>query len=635
MCGIAGMVLRDGVGCSDPAQIVEKMITALAHRGPDDQGIWIDPQRRIFLGHRRLSIIDLSQSGHQPMMSSDQRYVISYNGELYNYKEIREQLSQNEPGLSWRSNSDTEVMLEAIRVWGLPNALRRFVGMFAFALWDIERQVLFLARDRLGEKPLYYGWLGSAFCFASELKALKRTPGWTTDLDNESVSLFFRYGFVPAPKSIFKNIQKLEPGCCLELTAPEIRTRSFPQRKKYWDLPVSGNQVQLQSADHRYQDIESNLERLLLQSVKRQLVADVPVGAFLSGGVDSSSVVAFAQELSPRRVQTYTVSFHEKAYSEGQYARAVAQYLGTDHTELYVTAGDAIDVVPQLPEIYDEPLSDPSQIPTFLVSRLASRYVKVCLSGDGGDELFGGYNRHMWGPRFPKWFGWLPASGRRRFADAALDLWGRNTPPAMGRLQKVGDVFPAANPREAYLALITHWKYEEHLLTKDGDLATLQPPWDSSCDPRRSMMRTDTSWYLPDDILVKLDRASMAVSLETRVPFLDHDLVEFASQIPVAANFGLMRGKRLLRRVLHKRLPKHLVDRPKMGFGLPIDDWLRGPLRDWVEDLISPHRLSQHGLLQREAIERKWLQHLSRERDWSIPLWDVLIFQAWYEKHGQ
>jgi asparagine synthase (glutamine-hydrolysing) len=627
------MVLRETADPAASTNVIQEMISALSHRGPDDSGVWIDPRSCVALGHRRLSIIDLSPSGHQPMLSSDGRYAITYNGELYNYKTLRAQLDGMGTGVNWRSESDTEVVLEAIRILGLQSALRLFVGMFAFALWDCAKRELHLARDRLGEKPLYYGWVGSAFCFASEIKALQRVSGWEGELDKESVGLYFRYGFVPAPSSIFKNIKKLEPGSYLTLSTVDIRSREIPKRNRYWEIPAAASSLLVQPFKHGYKDLVTVLERLMIQSVGRQLVADVPVGAFLSGGIDSSSVVAIAQELSSRRVQTYTVSFHEQAYSEGQYARAVAQHLGTDHTELYVTAVDAIEVVPDLPTIYDEPMSDPSQIPTYLVSKLASRYVKVCLSGDGGDEMFGGYNRHIWGSRLPRWFSCLPADRRKRLVAIVLNYLGGKGYSAIGRLQKLGDALAAADARESYMALITHWKGDEQLFVSDCDTTSVSPPWDTSTDPRRAMMRADSLWYLPDDILVKLDRASMAVSLETRVPFLDHDLVEFASQIPVNANIGLMTGKRLLRQVLHKRVPAHLVDRPKMGFGLPIDQWLRGPLRDWVEHLISPIQLAHHGLLRETVVDEKWRQHLSCTRDWSTQLWDVLTFQAWYERY--
>jgi asparagine synthase (glutamine-hydrolysing) len=647
MCGIAGIASSSSAHSVNVGDVVTKMLTQLAHRGPDDEGVWVDSQSDVALGHRRLSIIDPTSAGHQPMMSSDGRFVVTFNGELYNYLGIRKDLEKDDRQLKWRSSCDTEVLLEAVRIWGFEKALGRFAGMFAFAIWDKVNRKLTVARDRLGEKPLYFGWIGTVFCFASELKAFRAVPNWCPRIDDEGVEHFFRLGCVPAPGSIFQSISKLEPGCLFELSLFEIAQRRAPQVRRYWRLPRSATRSQRSTIEEEHDlSNEEQLEHYLSQAVRRQLVADVPVGAFLSGGIDSSAIVAFSQPFTERRLQTYTVAFHESHYSEASYARGIAEHLGTDHTELYVTARDALDVVPQLPTIYDEPLSDPSQIPTFLVSKLASRYVKVCLSGDGGDELFGGYNRHIWGARIPRWFGWIPLRQRKMIAGQAMKWLARtfeqNRASAFRReffflsnLQKLREVFCANDAREAYALLTSHWKIDERLIQPRGAPALYVSQWDETQTPEREMMHLDASWYLPDDILVKLDRAAMAVSLETRAPFLDHELVEFASTVPTSENIGLFVGKKLLRRVLYKRVPKHLVDRPKMGFALPVREWLAGPLRDWVEHLISTRALARHGLLNEDVIRAKWTDHQSGRHDWSAALWDVITFQAWYQEYFQ
>jgi asparagine synthase (glutamine-hydrolysing) len=643
MCGIAGIVHPARERRIDIAGVTRGMTLRLAHRGPDDHGVWADEEAGIALGHRRLAIIDPSPAGHQPMLSSDGRFAISFNGELYNYRELRKELDLAGAGAVWRSDSDTEVVLEAIRFWGLGKALSRFIGMFAFAVWDKASRTLLLARDRVGEKPLYYGWLGPAFCFASELKAFQGVPDWNRRIDGESAGLFFRLGYVPAPKSIYLGVRKLEPGCYLSLSREDCSRTLFPETRRYWSLPHPEPSAGQPAPGHDSAYFERALEEHLAVAVRRQLVADVPVGALLSGGVDSSTIVALAQSMASQRMQTYTVAFHESAHSEGHYARAIANHLGTDHTELYVTPLDALKVVPQLPAIYDEPLSDPSQIPTFLVSKLASRYVKVCLSGDGGDELFGGYNRHIWGSRIPSWLAWFPPHARQRFVDAALEWFARSrfhrpdgqggavTASTMGQLQKLGSAIAASTPKDAYLSLTSHWKAEERILRNPVDVDAFAQAWDPGRDPVREMLFMDASSYLPGDILVKLDRATMAVGLEARAPYLDHELVEFASTIPIRENVGLTTGKKLLRKVLYGKVPKQLVDRPKMGFSLPLDHWLRGPLRSWVESMISSHSLSRHGLLREDIVRARWDEHLAGRRDHGTALWDVITFQSWYE----
>jgi asparagine synthase (glutamine-hydrolysing) len=646
MCGITGFWDRsEQIGTEKMQQLVRRMSDQLLHRGPDDGGIWVDAEVGIALGHRRLSILDLSPEGHQPMDSACGRYVIIFNGEIYNFSELRQELKSL--GHHFRGHSDTEVMLASFSQWGVERALQRFIGMFAFALWDRQERVLHLSRDRLGEKPLYYGWMGNTFLFGSELKTLRTHPQWQGEINRNVLALFMRHSYIPTPYSIYKGIHKLPPGTTLTLTQADIK--STPTPVPYWSAksiaefgvrhPFSGSDVEA---------IEQ-LDSLLRDSIRQQMVADVPLGAFLSGGIDSSTVVSLMQAQSNRPIKTFSIGFHEEAYNEAQHAKAVAQHLGTDHTELYVTPEEAIAVIPKLPTLYDEPFSDSSQIPTFLVSQLAKQHVTVSLSGDGGDELFAGYNRYFWGRSIWQKIGWMPHSFRDVAAHALTTLspqtWdhllaglGSSLPKGLrerlsgDRLHKLAEIFAVDSPDTLYRRLVSDWKEPQSLVLGSLEpLTTLTNPkeWARLSNFTQRMMFLDTVTYLPDDILTKVDRASMGVSLEARVPFLDYRLVELAWQIPLKMKLRNGQGKWLLRQVLYKYVPQQLIERPKMGFGIPIDDWLRGSLRDWAETLLDEKRLREEGFFNPQPIREKWTEHLSGERNWQYYLWDVLMFQAW------
>lgn len=619
---------------------------AILHRGPDDGGQWWDSDAGIGLSHRRLSIVDLSPAGHQPMVSACGRFVIAFNGEIYNHLKLRKELDaffQGKNSLAWRGHSDTETLLAAIATWGLEAALKKCVGMFAFALWDRENRCLILARDRLGEKPLYYGWQGDSFLFGSELKALKVHPAFHAEVNRDALALLMRYNYIPTPYCIWQGINKLQPGCFLTLA----RGQRAPVITQYWSgksiieagiaLPFKG------SAD----EAVNELELLLLDAVGQQMIADVPLGAFLSGGVDSSAIVALMQAQSSRPVRTFTVGFNEAQYNEAEHAKVVARHLHTDHTELYVTADDAMNVIPKLPMLYDEPFSDSSQIPTFLVSQMARQHVTVSLSGDGGDELFCGYNRYLLGNRLWGKLSRLPVSLRHVMASGLTSLspsrWNRLTSPInryLGsvnigdKIHKGAEVLSSRSIDELYLQLISHWSEPASLVLGANEPFTLltdatQQPV-TFCDIDR-MMAMDMLTYLPDDILVKVDRAAMGVSLETRVPFLDHRVVEFAWQLPMQYKLREGVGKWALRQVLYKHVPQALIDRPKMGFGVPIDVWLRGPLQGWAESLLNESRLQQEGYFNPLLVKEKWLEHLSGKRNWQYYLWDVLMFQSWLD----
>ena len=642
MCGIAGSI-QQGLTSSDWKKLLEAMTRVLVHRGPDDGGFWVDEQAGVGLGHRRLSIIDLSPAGKQPMVSACGRYVVSFNGEIYNFLELRQELE----GLkhSFRGHSDTEVLLAAVSQWGLEKAVERFNGMFAFALWDRQARSLSLGRDRLGEKPLYYGWTGRAFIFASELKAFKAFPGFKPEIDRDALALLLRYGYIPAPHCIYTGVRKLPPGMLLTVRAGEPGSEPVP----YWSLSDAAERGMADSFHGSEGEAVAHLDWLLRDAVKLRMVADVPLGAFLSGGIDSSTVVALMQAQSSRPVKTFSIGFHEGAYDEATFARGVARHLGTDHTELYVTPARAQAVIPKLPALYDEPFADSSQIPTFLVSELARRQVTVSLSGDGGDEVFGGYNRYFLGQRIWNGVKWMPKSVRKgggqllralspRTWDALFHRAGPMLPNSIAvqnpgdKLQKLAGVLTMEDPRALYWGLISLWKNTAEVVAGSAEPATIFNEAyrrTGLTDFLQQMMFMDTMMYLPDDILVKVDRASMGVSLEARVPILDHRVVEFAWRLPVSMKIRHGQGKWILRKVLDRYVPQGLIDRPKMGFGVPIDSWLRGPLRDWSETLLDEQRLRADGFFDPRLIREKWSEHLSGRRNWQYLLWCVLMFQAW------
>lgn len=648
MCGIGGFLdTSHGFGSAELQAIVLKMMHTLRHRGPDDCGAWVDVQAGIALGHRRLSILDLSPEGHQPMHSACGRYVISFNGEVYNFKALRSELE--ELGYTFRGHSDTEVMLACISQWGLFSAVKRFNGMFAFALWDRRERQLHLVRDRLGEKPLYYGWMGKTVVFGSELKALLAHPHSEPELDRNALALCMRHSYVPAPYSIYKDISKVLPGTIV--TISETGTDRAPEVTRYWSVRSAAERGVAEPFTGSSTEALARLDDLFRDAVKLRMEADVPLGAFLSGGVDSSAVVSLMQAQSGKPVRTFTVGFHEAAYNEANDAQLVARHLGTTHTELYVTPEETMAVIPRLPALYDEPFSDPSQIPTFLISELARRDVTVTLSGDGGDELFAGYNRYFWGLSAWQKIGWLPMA-LRAFAAGGLKmvsprLWEtvfRTMEPVLpkhlrqrnpgNKLHKLAELLLATAPEAMYSVLVSHWKSPASLVIGASEPSTvLTDPsqWANLPDFAQRMMYLDMIMYLPDDILVKMDRASMGVSLEARVPFLDHRVVEFAWQLPLSMKIRNGQGKWLLRQLLYKYVPAALIDRPKMGFGVPIDSWLRGTLREWAEALLDDKRLRDQGFFFPATIRDIWSAHLSGQGNWQYQLWNVLMFQAWLD----
>lgn len=645
MCGITGLLSHLSV---DRGRLA-KMAGAISHRGPDDSGIWHDYDTGIGLAHRRLSILDLSPAGHQPMHSANARYVIAFNGEIYNHNKLRAELEKTHLTPSWRGHSDTETLLAAFVAWGIQAALQRCIGMFAMALWDKQTQTLTLARDRIGEKPLYYGWQGDTFLFGSELKALKAHPAFQADIDPDALCLYMRHNYIPAPYSIYRGIHKLLPGTWLQVS----RRQPEPDIKTYWSGVDISHQGKAQLFAGSPEEAVEELDTLLKDAVGQQMIADVPLGAFLSGGIDSSTVVALMQAQSSQPIKTFSIGFHEALYNEATHAKAVAHHLGTDHTELYVTPDECMQVIPRLPTLYDEPFSDSSQIPTFLVSQLARQQVTVSLSGDAGDELFAGYGRYtrtadIWG-KLTK----LPLSLRKSASfiaqKATPQQWNQcfallgkfksrlqsdKNKNVGDRIHKAAQILPSSSIQALYHDMNSHWHRPEQVVINGQEPPTYLTgnlPELSDLNAIERMMTLDLLTYLPDDILCKVDRAAMGVSLETRVPFLDHRVVEFAWRLPLEYKLREGQTKWILRQVLYKYVPKELIERPKMGFGVPIDSWLRGPLRDWAEDLLDESRLRSEGFFNPVPIRQKWAEHLAGTRNWQYHLWDVLMFNQWLD----
>ncbi len=652
MCGFAGFlggVARESQAAEE--SLLRSLADTIKHRGPDDSGYWCDQDRRIGLCLRRLSIVDLSQAGHQPMHSASERYVIVYNGEIYNHVDLRKALDASLKSHPWRGHSDTETLLAGFDAWGIEATLNRAVGMFAFGVWDRREHTLTLARDRIGEKPLYYGWQGggsdAVFLFGSELKALRAHPAFENRIDRNALNLLLRHNCIPAPYSIYQGIFKLRPGHLLTVSLAEREPRTWA----YWSAAQAARSGVANPFAGSDSEAIDALEEILTDAVGRQMMADVPLGAFLSGGVDSSTVVALMQAQSPRPVKTFTIGFHEAGYDEAGHAKAVAAHLGTDHTELYISAEQAMAVIPALPTMYDEPFSDSSQIPTFLVSQLARERVTVSLSGDGGDELFGGYNRYAITARLWNGLGYVPPALREMMAKGlnvvSLNSWNRiasaveNWLPRSARPTQLGNfphkaagVLASRSPEELYFRLVSHWQKPESVVLGGHEpptLVTSDAPDLEGLDDVQRMMALDIMTYLPDDILVKLDRAAMAVSLEARVPFLDHRVVEFAWHLPQVMKIRRGQTKWALRQVLSRHVPSSLIERQKKGFGIPLDAWLRGPLRGWAEDMLDESRLMREGYFDPAPIRWRWKEHLSGRRNWQHHLWDVLMFQAWLE----
>ncbi len=662
MCGFTGYInIQNNETNLAMEAVISRMGQTLRHRGPDDSGVWVDEKAGVALGHTRLSIIDLSEHGHQPMVSGSGRYVIAYNGEVYNFQRLRETI-ENDPGpVDWAGHSDTEVMLEAFERWGVKKAVKSFNGMFAFALWDRKERKLSLARDRSGKKPLYYGWINGVFMFGSELKSIKAHPGFSAEVDRDALSLLMRYSYILSPHSIYKGVHKLLPGTILTLDHGQLgnRPRFSPFAdnepvcpERYW----SARECFESGASNRFSgsldEAADRLDTLFRDAVGIRMISDVPLGALLSGGIDSSSVVAIMQAISDRAVRTFTIGFNEDDFDEAVHARAVAGHLGTDHTELYVSPEMALDVIPGLPELYDEPFADSSQIPTFLVSQLARESVTVALSGDGGDELFTGYHRHTRGDwlygnlrRFP---GAVRGAVARLMMAVPADKWSRlfglikpvipadlNQPNAGDKIHKLAKILDSATPEDIYRQLVSQWDDPESLAPGSAEPRTVitdRSQWLDDQDFTRRLMYIDLAGYLADDILTKVDRASMGVSLEIRCPVIDYRIVEFAATLPKHLRLKNGRGKLVLRKMLCKYVPEQMVERPKRGFSIPLDVWLRGPLRDWAESLLDSKRLREEGYLDPAPVRRAWEEHVSGKLNWRSRLWNILMFQAWLDR---
>ena len=649
MCGICGFVdLSNRYNHLNRQRIISEMTNTLIHRGPDDEGYWHDEAKGVSLGHRRLSILDLSSHGSQPMLSNSGRYAIVFNGEIYNHSLLRNELIKSGVNISWRGHSDTETLLACIDEWGIEKSIKKSTGMFALAIFDNKENNLFLVRDRMGEKPLYYGYQNGVFLFGSELKAINKHPNSLCEIDRNAIALQFRYSYIPTPYSIYKGIKKLKAGTILKvnLSRSNILKEALEEPKVYWALENVVIKAQKNIYTGNSLEAIDDLNDLLGKSVRNQMAADVPLGAFLSGGVDSSLIVSLMQSQSSIPIDTFTIGFSEDDYNEAIFAKKIAKHLGTNHTELYITSKDALSVVDKLPQIYDEPFSDSSQIPTYLISEMTKKNVTVSLSGDAGDELFGGYNRYLWTRKIWSRIKFLPISLRKIISYSMTSVspssWDKilkqilDTPQPGDKVHKLSSILTSSSATDCYFNLISHWKNSENIVIGANHLSPSFSDISNDIDfdsIEEKMMYLDSINYLPDDILSKIDRASMSVSLETRVPFLNHHVVEFANTLPLSMKIKDGESKWILRQLLYKYIPKDLIERPKMGFGMPIDIWLRGPLRDWAESLLEESRIKKEGFLNYEPIRRKWIEHISGKRNWQHHLWDILMFQAWLEKN--
>lgn len=648
MCGLAGVIWRHKPAVERLETVGHRMAQSLRHRGPDDHGVWSDPELSVLLVHTRLSIVDLSPAGHQPMISGCQRYVLVFNGEVYNHLEMRAELGT----CDWRGHSDTETLLVCFARWGVRATVERAVGMFAFALWDRQTRTLTLGRDRLGEKPLYYGWHGDAFLFSSELKAMAACPGFQPQINRDALALYLRHSVIPTPYSIWQGIAKLEPGCIVTLDWQAVTQAQTPEAQAYWSLSEVARAGHANPLDVCDAQAIQLLDQTITTAVGGQLLADVPLGAFLSGGIDSSLIVSMMQKQSAQPVKTFSIGFDVPGFNEAEHAKAVARHLGTDHTELYVTPDDALEVIPRLPTLYDEPFADSSQIPTFLVSQLARQQVTVALSGDGGDELFFGYTRYLQMEKLVATLNKMPA-GLRQLGAAGLQ---RMSPASFGRvyralmpmlpavlrakypedkLNRLQHILAAKGDEAVYLALISHWADPACVVKGASEPATWltgRKPVPAELSLAEKCMLLDSMSYLPDDILAKVDRAAMGVSLETRVPLLDHRVIELAWRLPMRDKLRGDQGKWLLRQVLYQYVPKAMIDRPKMGFGVPVGEWLLGPLREWADALLAPERLRREDIFDAERVTQVWRDFQAGRTNAQYLLWNILMFQAWQER---
>ena len=660
MCGISGIF--GNLRKDELNESICKMSSTLTHRGDGGAGTWTNEESGIAFGHQRLSIVDLSLAGHQPMMSPCENFVVIFNGEIYNHLKLREKLNDSKYSQSWKGHSDTETLVSAFSQWGIEKTLGQLVGMFAIAIWDLKVKKLYLVRDRFGEKPLYYGWSNGIFLFGSELKALRSYKGFNNKIDRNVLSLYMQYMYVPSPYSIFKDIYKLDPGCVLTIDASgisqapkQIASSTFNAKgicvKQWYSLSGIAKNSQNNLIEDKNEAIDL-LEKTLLESVQSQLISDVPLGAFLSGGIDSSTIVALMSQTCNHPVKTFTIGFEESAFNEAIYAKEVAKHLGTDHHELYVTAKDAFEVIPSLPSLYDEPFADSSQIPTYLVSKLARQHVTVSLSGDAGDEMFGGYNRYLWGGRVWNKIKWMPPMMRQtlgaviqKLPTSTWDVAGHLLPNKY-RVASMGDKAHRMSNRlktvnsldDMYYSLVTEGFNEDGLVNSDNFV--LKTKLNNSnivlgtMKSAHRMMLWDALTYLPDDILTKVDRAAMGVSLETRIPFLDHRVVELAWRLPLGIKIKNGVGKWPIRKILYKYVPKELIERPKAGFAVPVGQWLREPLREWADDLLNESKMRHEGYFNPKLVRKIWDQHQSKECDWTSRLWAILMFQAWLETYG-
>ena len=655
MCGLTGFLWNPKLTSPDIDRQLMLMSEAIKHRGPDDFGRWFDASLGVAIAHQRLSVLDLSFAGHQPMHSSSGRFTIAFNGEIYNHKDLKNELvGKTKCSIEWRGHSDTEILLACFEEWGVDLTLEKLIGMFSISLWDSVDHAMYLIRDRMGEKPMYYGISNDVFIFGSELKAIRAFKGFVAKVDRNSLSMLLKYSYIPSPFSIYKDVKKLPPGTYVKIGMKDLDClfKTFPEPVKYWSIK--------DIIDKKGPHISSNLtlekgaealEELLQESVNLQMEADVPLGVFLSGGVDSSLVAALMQAESANKIKTFSIGFDEQEYNEAEYAKSVAQHLGTEHTEFYVTPDEALKVIPMLPSLFDEPFADSSQIPTFLVSKMAKKYVSVAVSGDGADELFGGYTRYVWANKI-----WKNIRKAPYFIRYGLSKFITTIPPrcwdifftslfylsfnsfklthSTDKIYKFSNILRAKNLNDLYDKLISQWADPDRVVlgAASEGLLPIHENIEAIEDFEHQMMYLDSMAYLPDDILVKVDRASMGVSLETRAPFLDHRIVEYSWQVPLFLKINNTGSKLILRKILHKYVPDELIDRPKMGFGVPIDSWLRGPLREWAERLISESRLENEGFFEASVIREKWKDHLSGKRNWQHHLWSVLMFQAWLEE---